>query len=63
MSINELHKHIDFATKFTDNGRQKTARSFLDIMSDGNGAASNGTSYLIPVTIFVGHSEHDAEGA
>ncbi len=54
MSINELHKHIDFATKFTDNGRQKTARSFLDIMSDGNSAASNGTSYLILITIFVG---------
>lgn len=54
MSVNELYKHIDFAVKIIDNGKEKVARSFLDILSSKGGASSNGTSYLILITIFIG---------
>jgi hypothetical protein len=54
MSINELYKHIDFTIKITENGEEKVARSFLEILSSKGGASSNGTSYLILITIFIG---------
>lgn len=54
MSVHELYKHIDFAVKIIDNGKEKVARSFLDILSSKGGASSHGTSYLILITIFIG---------
>ena len=54
MNVNELYKHIDFTIRFRDNGEDKQAHTFLDILSNKGGASSNGTSYLILITIFIG---------
>ncbi|MBE0362097.1 hypothetical protein PULV_a3892 [Pseudoalteromonas ulvae UL12] len=54
MDIGELYRYIDFSIRFIDNGKSKYARSFNEILSDKGNASSNGTSYLILITIFVG---------
>ena len=54
MDIGGLYRYIDFSIRFIDNGKSKYARSFNEILSDKGNASSNGTSYLILITIFVG---------
>lgn len=54
MSIGELYRNIDFSIEFTDNDVPRKARTFSEILSAKGGASSNGTSYLILITIFIG---------